>query len=392
MTRVCHVITRLDLGGAQENTLHTVRTLREPFRASLVCGPGGLLDPEAERLAGGPVTFLPHLVRPIDPWHDLRAFLALRRHFLLTRPQIVHTHSSKAGILGRAAAAAAGVPIVVHTIHGFGFHSEQSWPGKALGIGLERCVAPFTTHVVAVSRHNLEQGERLGFIDPLRATVIRSGVRIAAFREAAADPDAGTALRAALGIPAGAPLVGMVACLKPQKAPLDFLEVAARVAAARPDAAFLIAGDGELRLSVEEHARRLGLAGRLHLLGWRRDVPRVMAGLDVVLLTSLWEGLPRVVPEAIAAGRPVVATAVDGTAEILRDGENGLVTRPHDCDGLAARVLTLLADPGLGRRLTEKASPLLGEFDIDEMVRAQEDLYRRLLGSCEPKHLARRAA
>jgi glycosyltransferase involved in cell wall biosynthesis len=391
LTRVCHVITRLDLGGAQENTLHTVRTLREPFQASLVCGVGGLLDPEAER-AGGPVTFLRHLVRPIDPWHDLLAFLALRRHFLRTRPHIVHTHSSKAGILGRAAAAAAGVPVVVHTIHGFGFHAEQSWAGRALGIGLERCVAPLTTHVVAVSRHNLDQGARLGFIDPLRASIIRSGVRIAAFREAAADRDAGKALRADLGIPAGAPLVGMVACLKPQKAPLDFVEVAARVAAARPDAAFLIAGDGELRPAVEEHARRLGLAGRLHLLGWRRDVPRVMAGLDVVLLTSLWEGLPRVVPEAIAAGRPVVATAVDGTAEILRDGENGFVARPHDRDGLAARVLRLIEDPALGRRLAETASPLLREFDIDEMVRAQEDLYRRLLGSCEPARLARRAA
>lgn len=390
MTRVCHVITRLDLGGAQENTLHTVRTLREPFQASLVCGAGGLLDPEAERLAGGPVAFLRDLVRPIDPVRDLRALLALLRHFQKTRPQIVHTHSSKAGILGRAAAAAAGVPVVVHSIHGFGFHPEQSWAGRALGIGLERCVAPFTTHVVAVSRNNLDEGVRLGFIDPGRASVIRSGVRIAAFREAAADRDAGKALRAELGIPAGAPLVGMVACLKPQKAPVDFVEVAARVAAARPDAAFLIAGDGELRQSVEDHARRLGLAGRLHLLGWRRDVPRVMAGLDVVLLTSLWEGLPRVVPEAIAAGRPIVATAVDGTAEILRDGENGFVTRPHDRDGLAARVLRLIEDPALGRRLAETASPLLREFDIDEMVRAQEDLYSRLLGSCDRP--ARRAA
>jgi len=392
VTRVCHVITRLDLGGAQENTLHTVRTLREPFRPSLICGPGGLLDPEAERLAGGPVTFLRDLVRPIDPVRDLRALLALRRHFLLTRPQIVHTHSSKAGILGRAAAAAAGVPIVVHTVHGFGFHPEQSWAGRALGIGLERCVAPLTTHVVAVSRNNLDEGVRLGFIHPGRASVIRSGIRIDAFRAAAADRDAGLALRADLGIPAHAPLVGMVACLKPQKAPLDFVEVAARVAAARPDAAFLIAGDGELRLSVEEHARRRGLAGRLHLLGWRRDVPRVMAALDVVVLTSLWEGLPRVVPEAIAAGRPVVATAVDGTAEILRDGENGLVSPPHDCDGLAARVLRLLEEPGLGRRLTERASLLLKDFDIDQMVRAQEDLYHTLLRQDGPPLQARQAA
>jgi glycosyltransferase involved in cell wall biosynthesis len=392
MTPVCHVITRLDLGGAQENTLHTVRSLREPFRASLVCGAGGLLDEEAARIEGVRVTFLRDLVRPIDPWRDLRAFLALTRLFRRTRPRIVHTHSSKAGILGRAAARAAGVPIVVHTIHGFGFNDEQPAALRALGVALERCASPLATHLVAVSRRNLENGVALGLIDPARASVIRSGVRIDAFREAAGGDRRSAPLRAELGIPPDAPLVGMVACLKPQKAPLDFVEVAARVAAARPGAVFLMAGDGELRAAVEERARRRGLAGRLHLLGWRRDVPRVMAALDVVVLTSLWEGLPRVIPEAIAAGRPVVATAVDGTAEILRDGDNGFLCPPHDCDGLAARVLRLLDDPGLGERLAARARPILREFDIDRMVREQEDLYRRLLRAEAPAIGAPRAA
>ena len=378
--KVCHVITRLDLGGAQENTLHTVRTLRSPYHASLVAGPGGLLDDEARASDGIEVHFLPALVRPIRPWRDLRAVAGLARLLLRLRPDIVHTHSSKAGIVGRAAARVAGVGIVVHSIHGYGFHEGQpAWMRAAL-VGLERAALPLTSHFIAVSRANLERGAALGIVDPRRATVIRSGVRIEAFRAAAHDRAAArAALAAAIGAPPAAPLVGMVACLKAQKAPLDFVAAAARVAAARPDARFLIAGDGDMRSQVETRIADLGLGGRFHLLGWRRDVPHIMAALDVVVLTSLWEGLPRVVPEAIAAGRPIVATAVDGTGEVLADGINALVTGPSDPSGIAARVVRLLGEPALGAALVERARPLLAEFDIDAMVRAQEELYRRLL-------------
>jgi glycosyltransferase involved in cell wall biosynthesis len=156
--------------------------------------------------------------------------------------------------------------------------------------------------------------------------------------------------------------------------------VAARVARAVPEAHFLLAGDGELRDAVLARAAALGLAGRLHLLGWRRDIPRVMAALDVFVLTSLWEGLPRVVPEAIACGVPVVATLVDGTAEVLRDGDNALACAAGDLDGLASRVARLLADPALARALAGRARLLLPEFDIDAMVRAQEALYAGLNG------------
>jgi hypothetical protein len=151
MIRVAHVITRLDLGGAQDNTLHTVRHLRAPFAPFLVAGPGGFLDDETGR-SGLETHFVPSLVRPIRPWRDAVAVAALVRLFRRLRPEIVHTHSSKAGILGRAAAGLAGVPVVVHTIHGFGFHPGQN---RALGTALliaERAVRPLTTHVVTVSR------------------------------------------------------------------------------------------------------------------------------------------------------------------------------------------------------------------------------------------------
>jgi glycosyltransferase involved in cell wall biosynthesis len=368
------------MGGAQDNTLYTAAHLGPPFAPSLVCGPGGLRDDDARR-SGVPVTFVPSLVREIRPARDLAALAALIRIFRRERPAIVHTHSSKAGIVGRLAARLAGVPVVVHTVHGFGFNPTQPRPMRSLLVGLERAVAPLTTHFVVVARANLDLGVRLGVIRPDRATLIRSGVRLADFERAAADPVLrnGGGLRGELGIPSGTPIVGLIACLKPQKAPLAFVEVAARVAAENSGAHFVVAGDGELRPAVEDRIRALGLDGRVHLLGWRRDVPRLLAALDVMVLTSLWEGLPRVLPEAIAAGVPIVATGVDGTNDILRDGETGVVRSPGDLDGLARGVLAILRDPETGRALTGRARRALGEFDIDRMVRAQERLYLSLL-------------
>ena len=380
--RVCHVITLLELGGAQENTLYTVSHLGAPFLPSLLCGRGGVLDGEARRL-GVPLRFVPSLVRPVRPHLDILTLLRLVRIFREDRPDIVHTHSSKAGILGRLAARLAGVPRVVHTIHGFGFHESQPWPVRRALIALERLAARVTTRFIAVSRANLEAGIALGLFTRDRVSLIRSGVRLADFERALGNGgsrDAGASLRDELGVPRSAPLVGMVACLKPQKSPLTFVEVAARVVRDVPGAVFALAGDGELRRDVERRAAELRLGGGFRLLGWRRDIPRVMAALDVLLHTSLWEGLPRVLPEAIACGVPIVATAVDGTADILRDGLTGILCAPHDTDGLAAGVRRILLDREFGRGLARRARAVLEEFDIDAMVREQERLYLTLLG------------
>lgn len=381
MIPVAHVITRLDLGGAQDNTLHTVKNLRPPYAAHLFAGRGGLLDAEAATGLGDALTFVDGLVHPIRPWSDIAAVRELAAEFRRRRPSIVHTHSSKAGIVGRAAARLAGVPVVVHSIHGFGFHDRQpAWLRHAL-VAAERLVAPWTTHFVSVAATHIERGAALGIVDPRRATVIRSGIHLGDLAAAGdrSRRSGRAALRGRLGLPVEGPVVGMVACLKPQKAPLDFVEAAGRVAAARPDVSFVMVGDGPLREAIESRGRALGLGGRLHLAGWRRDVPDWLAALDVAVLTSLWEGLPRVVPEAISAGRPIVATAVDGTAEILRDGDNALLAPPGDPDAIARQVLRILDDPALSQRLVAAARPLLAGFDIDEMVRAQERLYARLL-------------
>ena len=369
------MITLLELGGAQQNTLHTVAHLdRRRFEPHLIAGPGGLLDPEARQLPGSAVTFVPELVRRVSPGHDVRALVTLARTFRRIPPDIVHTHSSKAGILGRWAARLAGVPVVVHTIHGYGFHAEQGRVPDRIFRSLESVTARITTRFIAVSRANLADGVDAGLFSRDKVVLIRSGIPLGVFRDA---PDGGR-VRAELGMSPETPVVGMVACLKPQKAPLDFVRLARGVADCVPSARFVLVGDGELRPAVQAEVARLDLGDRFHLLGWRRDVPAILAALNVFVLTSLWEGLPRAIPEAMASGLPVVATRVDGVPEAVADGVTGYLVSPHDVPTLAARVTFVLEHPSRARCMGEQARSRVGEFDIDEMVRQQERVYEEL--------------
>jgi len=370
-----HAITMLELGGAQRNTLDTVALLdRREFAVALACASQGELLPEARALADVELFELPHLRREVRPLADLRALSEFRRAIRRFRPGVVHTHSSKAGILGRLAARREGVPVVVHSIHGFGFGPHQPLPVRLAFLTAERLASRWTTAFVAVSQRNLEEGVRLGLFPASRARLIRSGVDLTSF----AAHRGGTALRREIGIPVDAPLVVQIACFKAQKAPERFVEVAARVASGFPAAHFLLVGDGALRRRLERLRREHGLEGRLHLPGWRRDVSAVLDAATVVTLTSRFEGLPRVLVEGLAAGVPVVAMAVDGVNEVVRDGENGFLVPPDDVAGVAERVGEILRDSALRSRLSARAVEGLQEFGREAMVRQQEELYREL--------------
>jgi glycosyltransferase involved in cell wall biosynthesis len=379
---VVHVITQLELGGAQQNTLDTVARLdRGRFSPRLVCGPGGLLDGEAARLTDVPVHFVPELVRPIRPlrdWTASRRIAALLAPLVAQGPVIVHTHSSKAGVVGRWAAAAARAGPVVHSLHGYGHAALPAGPLRALGLWGERRAARHTDAFVAVSRATIESGRRLRLFGGRPVRLVRSGVDLAAYARA---DELRAAAREGLGLPASAPVVGLIGNLKRQKAPLDFIELAARVAARSPEARFFLAGDGELRAEVERRIARHGLEGRLALLGWRHDVPALLGALDVLVLTSSWEGLPRVCPQAMAAGRPIVATAVDGVPEAVQHGRNGLLFPPGDVETGAAHVLALLADPALRQRMGAEGRANAGEFAADRMIAELERLYSELLAA-----------
>lgn len=373
--RVLHAITMLELGGAQRNTLDTVNGLdRDRFAVGLACASGGPLVEEAREIADCHLYLLPHLRREVRPLDDWRAVGELRRVIREFRPDILHTHSSKAGVLGRLAARLEGVRRVVHSIHGFGFGAHQRAPVRAVFLAAERLVAPWTDAFIAVSRRNAAQGVELGLFDRRQVRVIRSGIDLARFR----NPSGGEEVRRELGIPLEAPVVLQVSCFKPQKAPERFLAAAATVLQHCPEAHFVLVGDGELRPMLERRRRELGLAGRVHLPGWRRDVPALLATATVATLTSRFEGLPRVVVEALAAGVPVVAMAVEGVDEVLRDGVDGFVVGEGDVEALAQRVVLLLRREDLRRAMAVRAGETVGEWDRDTMVRQQEELYQEL--------------
>jgi len=371
---VAHVVTRLDLGGAQQNTLHTVSHLDPArFAPSLFCGSGGFLDRDASGL-GVKAFWIEDLVREISPSQDLRAFFELYSRLREESPEVVHTHSSKAGILGRLAAWLAGVPVIIHTFHGFGFHEGQ--PLKGALVALERLAAGVCTRLVFVSKANMRLAARLGIGREPQYRLIRSGVSLSRFP---AKADRG-AKRSELGLPRDCLLVLGVGNLKLQKNAGDFLAVASAVARRVPQACFAYVGDGPMRGPLEAAAAEQGLVGRLKFCGWRRDVGELLAAADVFLLTSLWEGLPRALVEAMKSGLPCAAYPVDGIEDVLVDGVTGLTAPVRDTGRLASAVERLLLDPGLRRSLGEKARASIGmEFDIDEMVRQQERLYEECL-------------
>jgi len=376
--KVFHVITKLELGGAQKVTLMTLERLpRDRYDLALVTGPEGLLVDWANRIPSLRCEWVPSLIREVQPIKDTAAFLKLWRIFRRERPDIVHTHSAKAGIIGRWAAKLAGVPLIFHTAHGFGFNDFQRPAVRNFYISLERLTARITTKLFIVSYANADKAEKCGMTRRGDWVLARDSISVEEFLQ----PRPRRQKLRAWGIPEDKVIVGMVACLKAQKSPEDFVEVAARVLKKTDRAHFVMAGDGELRQSVEERIRKYGIGDHFTLLGWQseKDMPEVYRNLDVVVLTSLWEGLPCVFSEAMACERPLVATNDDGAREAIFDGDNGYLHEPHDVESMAASVLKLIADPEARRAMGEKGRSRVMEFDIGTSVAAVESVYRECL-------------
>ena len=266
--RVLLVITRLELGGAQRVVLHTARKLdRKIFDVALCWGPGDLLDDEAAAIRNLERIPVQTLVRPVAPISDLRALFSLRSAVRSFQPQVVHTHSSKAGILGRLAARSEGVS-TVHTVHGFGFTPLQAAPTRFLYRAAEKTMARLTDHFVMVSETDRRRGIEIGLFPPDKATVIRAAIDIGRFRAA----DDGEAVRERLDIPIGVPVVTQIGNFKPQKAPLDFVRVAAAIQPTHPDAWFVMVGDGPLREPAQRLARELGVGDAERFEGRHRPL------------------------------------------------------------------------------------------------------------------------
>ncbi len=374
--KVFHVITKLELGGAQKVTLMILERLpRDRYELGLITGPEGILVDWANQIPDLTRFWIPNFVREVRPIQDLITLLKLWGLFRRERPHIVHTHSSKAGILGRLAARLAGVPIIFHTYHGFGFNDFQPQLIKTFYIWLERLIAKVTDQTVMVSYANAKRAEDSGIVPNNDWILCRAAISLEQFMQPGPRR---TKLRE-WNVPENRVVAGMVACFKPQKSPLDFVEVAARVLKETDRVHFIMAGDGELRPAIEARIRDLGISSHITLLGWQKDMPEVYRNLDVVVLTSLWEGLPCVFSEAMAAGLPIVATQVDGAREAIIDGDNGFLHGPHDVEGMAKSVLKLVENPALREAMGSRGKSRVSEFDIDTSVRALESAYQKWL-------------
>lgn len=376
--RLAHLITRLELGGAQQNTLFCVEHHdRSLFEVSLLSGHGGLLQEEAAAIENARFTLLPYLEHRVSPLRDLWAVVQLARELRRQRIDVLHTHSSKAGIVGRLAARLAGVSAVVHTVHGWSFNPTQPIWRQRLYRCLERLTAPLARRLLVVSTRNRSEGLTLGIGDPGQYRLVRSGIDVAEFSHPRRDRES---VRRELGIEPDQRLVGSIACLKPQKSPLDLIAAAAIAHRQSPQMRFVIAGDGGLRSDVERAIREAGLVGVVRLLGWRRDIPDLLHAFDAFLLTSRFEGLPRAVLQAMAAGVPVVATAVDGTPEVVEDGVTGWLVPAGEPRAAAQALLDRFARPAEAALRARRARARVDEeFDIHAMVRRLEGIYISVL-------------
>jgi glycosyltransferase involved in cell wall biosynthesis len=380
--RVTHVITRLIIGGAQENTIATVLGLQNypGLQVHLVAGPAtgpeGSLE-SAFTAKPELLTLLPSLRRPIHPWCDLLAWLRLIKLFRATPPRIVHTHSGKAGLLGRLAARRAGVPIIIHTVHGPSFGTFQGPLPNLVFRASEQCAAKVTTHFISVAEAMTRQYLAAGVGRPDQYTRIFSGFALEPFLAARPDPQ----LRARLGIAPEDFVVGKIARLFKLKGHDDLLDAAPAVLRRHPSTKFLLVGDGVLRTRLQERARAAGLEKNFIFAGLvpPADIPRYVGAMDVVAHLSRREGLPRALPQALAAGRPVVAYDSDGANEVCFSDETGFLIPVGDIGILADRLALLAGNAGLRQRLGRRGQEFVREnFAVETMVEKIHALYQKL--------------
>lgn len=373
--KVCHIITELAIGGAHDNTLLTVerlnRDIYEPFL--ITSRNGGFVD---RAIKGGyPLLFMTQLKREPSPIDDFFALVRLIELFRKHRFHIVHTHSAKAGFLGRLAAYIANVPCVVHTVHGWPFNDFMN-PVKAFVFRLAETISAFwCKRMLMVCELNRQEALDLSIAPANKMTTVYSGIdfsRIDAINRTMARIE----IQKRHNIDPDNMIVGVLARLFPQKAPHIFVETAEKILKIRKNVTFIFVGDGPLKEETEELIKEKGLEKSIILAGWRHDVDNYLGSFDVFLLTSLWEGLGRAITEAAYSGVPMVASKVNGVPEIVRDNETGFLFEPRNTDHAAELVLKLLEDNKLRQKLgSSSRDKIAKQFDIKVMVDSIEKIY-----------------
>ena len=380
--KICHVITRMIVGGAQENTLLTIKGhIEKGHEVVLVTGfsPGreGELLKNVE-MPPFKIVEIPEMVREVSPFKDLKALRKLREYFKKEKFDVVHTHSSKAGIIGRIAARQAGVPVVVHTVHGQAFHAyEKPWK-KLLYITAERIAAKYCDKIYAVAQAMIDQCVDAKVAPREKYMVVYSGMDTAAFANAERNME----LRQKLGIPENAKVIVTVARLFPMKGYEEMLPAASRLVKEFPDLHFLPVGDGPMYDELQKQIADLGLTGNFHFAGLvpPHEVCDYIAQADLLWHLSLHEGLPRAVVQALAVGIPAIGYKLDGTPEVVLNGKTGYVTAPQDVDAVVARSRELLNDAALRAEMGKNGKDLVIErFAWRRMADILEEEFLMLL-------------
>jgi glycosyltransferase involved in cell wall biosynthesis len=375
--KVLHIITNFTTGAGGNTLLSAIGMDTERYEVFIASSPGGEFWDRAEA-AGVKTRRLPGFVRDIAPLKDLSVLLQLIRLIRRERFSIIHTHTTKAGFLGRVAARLCGTPVVVHTFHAFSFHDFMDARVRRAYMLLERLMRPLTDEFLAVAPQVAREAVEYRLVRPGRVSVAPSAVELSDLPPA---PD--ETVRHEFAIAPSAPLIGTVGRICYQKAPLDFVRMAARVAEHRPDARFIMVGDGEMTDEVRAEAERAGVD--IILTGFRDDAPRITGAFDVFVMPSLYEGLGRALTEALACGCPVVASAVNGVPDLVRPGETGLLAAPGDPEAAAKSVLWLLDHPVEAKRMGRQGrAAVLDLFKPEHMCAVLDDTYSRLLGVPSP--------
>ncbi|MFQ3169391.1 MAG: glycosyltransferase involved in cell wall biosynthesis [Limisphaerales bacterium] len=381
--RVAHVITRLIVGGAQENTVSTVLGLnRKPgVEVRLYCGPTtgpeGSLEPLVENI-DGLFHLVPKLIRPIRPLSDWLAFRQLKRAFESFRPDIVHTHSGKAGFIGRLAAKRSGVPLIIHSIHGPSFGPFQGRLANGMFRSAERFAGRMTDHFVTVADAMRDQYLAAGIGQADDYSRIPSGFDLQPFL----DAENSAAKRESLGLSPGDFVVGKIARLFELKGHDDLFAIAPRLAKRIPNIRFLLVGDGVWRERFERLAKQIGCGQNFIFTGLvpPAEIPSLVGVMDTLVHLSRREGLPRALPQAMAAAKPVVAFDCDGAGEVCLDEETGYLIKSGDLAKLDERLAKLAEDAALRAALGQAGQSLVKKvFTVVQLVERQYELYQRLL-------------
>jgi glycosyltransferase involved in cell wall biosynthesis len=381
--KVLRIITRLSVGGSSVHSiLLTAHLDKEAFDSLLVKGSEGADEGDLQDLLGrkeiDPV-FIPELKREISFKDDLTVFRKLYRLMRQFRPDIVHTHSAKSGVLGRLAAKLAGVPVIVHTFHGHLFRGYFGPVKSKLVVYAERLLALLSTRIVAVTQSQKDELAAYRIAPRRKLVNIPLGLELGLLQNLEGEKGK---LRSELGLDEEDLLVGSIARLVPVKGHSFLFRAAQRVITALPRARFLIIGDGELRRELEKLARQLGIRENVIFCGFRRDLPRIYADLDLLALTSLNEGLPVAVIEAMASQTPVVAYRVGGVEDLVENNVTGISLPFGEIDRLAESIMHLLKNPQERRRMGQNARrKVYPRLDYARLVKDYADFYPQLLGN-----------